>query len=221
MIERYYLENHTRMGWRFAYGPKSSLGSDLSMWFIGANPGGSGPDKSEPSREDGNGYRLEGWSNRHTTNTLQRRVLRFFQMLGDSLNSPWEPLIDQCFISNACPLRTPSEAILNETAPHWRVFCIQLWTFLLKNTCPAVIVCHGNVAYEIIRSAADKAGFVCRYHKQQPTGCGDTSWIECELFLTLKSFQYFEYHIFRDLQFLQLALTKVRQMRSFGVYLRG
>lgn len=176
LIEEYYRSNPTGMGWRFAYGPKSALASGFPLWLIGLNPGGRGPDKAEPSRKDGNGYRLEGWSDSHAPNSLQRNTFRLFQMLGEHLNEPWELLLDRCFTANVCPFRSPSAQELNRLVPGWSSFCQRLWKPIFATYCPHAMVCLGDDSRKQMAELCSAAGFRLAASKKHPTGWGSISW---------------------------------------------
>ncbi len=178
-IEQYYRLHPTGMGWRFSFGPKASLVSGLSMWFIGVQPGGAGPDVGEPSREDGNGYRLEGWSDRDTPNPLQRNVMCLFQMLGECLGKSWERLLDQCFTSNVCPIRAPDSDCLKQILPEWKAFSLDLWSPVLLEYGPSVVVCNGREAHSVLCKSAAKIGLKRNGEMLlHPTGWGNLQWYE-------------------------------------------
>lgn len=203
-IEQFYRLHPTGMGWRFAYGPKSSLISDFPVWLIGINPGGSGPDKAEPSREDGNGYRLERWSDHGTANPLQTNVLRLFQMLGKSLEEPWEQLLDQCFTTNACPFRTSSVVHLKKILPTWQEISNRLWKPLLLRHRPHVIICIGEIPHRVMHDALTANGIHRVSRSQHPTGWGKYMW--------------YEEHYRADEQ--KLALIRVPHLSRFTIFTR-
>jgi hypothetical protein len=176
LIEERYHANPTGMGWRFAYGPKGALTSGFPVWLIGLNPGGRGPDKAEPSREDGNGYRLEGWSDSKGPNSLQRNVFQLFQSLGGHLNEPWEQLLDRCFTANACPFRSPSAQELNRLISGWLSFCNRIWAPILADHCPRAMVCLGDDSRKVMAGLCAAAGFKSVSSTKHPTGWGTISW---------------------------------------------
>jgi len=175
-IEQYYNANSTGMGWRFAYGPRAALLSEPHLWFLGLNPGGSGPDIGEVSREDGNGYRLEGWSERGHFNPLQNRVHGLFKRLGSEMGKDWAQLLDQCFTANACPFRTPSEGELSRTMPNWEEFSARLWSPMLRQYRPSAVICMGNRSFELLSESMALAGLSALPLSKMSTGCGRTSW---------------------------------------------
>jgi hypothetical protein len=112
-IDAVYQRLGYREGWRFLYGPRSTLAPGTKVVFLGLNPGGSGAAAwanrtfIKPEVPEGNAYRVEpGWNTGH-----QDEVKTLFLRLVEAarIAKSWQRFMDEDVLtSNFCPFRSAS-----------------------------------------------------------------------------------------------------------------
>ena len=164
-IQAFYDASPHELGWRFLYGPASTL-SGARIAFIGANPGGSEipADHSVFSSERGSVYRIERWKDRERErpageHRLQKRVLLLFDRLGVDA--------DDVLAGNLVPFRSPSWALLSDR-PKAVEFGTDLWRRVLRRANTELIVCMGNDAFFAVHGTLGQS----RY-SEAPANCGN------------------------------------------------
>ena len=89
-IQEKYIELGYTLGWRLLYSPEAVL-ERARVAFVGLNPGGNQApaDHAEFAMESGSAYAQERWGKPPGQSTLQRQVLRLFEIVGEPLLMSW------------------------------------------------------------------------------------------------------------------------------------
>ena len=168
-IEREYEAGRYGAGWRFLYGPASTLhGADVA--FIGLNPGGSerDPYRAEFSCEAGSAYVRESWAGHPPGEApLQWQVRTLFDGLGEVPAS--------VLAGNLVPFRSRDWDSL-PSSERATAFGLELWRDVLRSAEPSLIVTMGGTSFDLL---ARLYGIAPR---SVPTGWGRVSarWGEAD-----------------------------------------
>ncbi|MDA2930995.1 hypothetical protein MYX84_13800 [Acidobacteria bacterium AH-259-O06] len=167
-------------GWRFLYGPASTLSPDTQIAFVGLNPGGTRERAQanntfiKPFVPEGNAYRIErGWNKRH-----QEEVCLLFKGLAAALGKPnsWQGLMDEgTLTSNFCPFRSANWNALTKKDDAL-AFSRELWAEILGKVTPSVMLCNGKGSLLHFKSLLGELGWKVTETTEIPTGWGDYSY---------------------------------------------
>lgn len=139
------------MGYRFLLSSKNTLYSDVL--FLNLNPGGSQIISDHPlsSCENGPAHLTEIWKEGCAAgmSPLQIQVQRMFAELSKRIPGD-RNLINEALIAYFIPFRSPRIQNLYEKEKSIS-FAIELWSEILANIKPKLIICLGNDVCENIR----------------------------------------------------------------------
>ena len=169
-IEAAYANFGYTLGWEFLYGPASTLACPNGLMLMGINPGGDRY-KVTQTVEAGNDYLIGRWSKDGTI--LQSQVLRFFEVLAASSlgrGATARELLNATLTTNFCPFVSPTWKDLPNRAKAV-AFSNRLWSDLLGQTSPKVIICMGRVPFPYLESILRNLGKL-RGNTELPTGWG-------------------------------------------------
>lgn len=164
LIERAYKSNkNLKFGWRFLYGPKSTLKTNNGMLILGLNPGGS-EFQIIASVESGNAYlrEIEEWPTQ-----LQNQMRLLFEQI-DKNN--WRSFLNKTLTSNFIPFRSPDFQSLPD-----KNYCLNfsenLWGKILQEIILKTIICIGNgkfSSYRLIKDLLSKQDWVVIQEEKIP-----------------------------------------------------
>ncbi len=133
-----------QLGWRFLYGPPSSLLCPNGVMLVGINPGETFSVRA--SVEPGNAYLVEHWS-RDGTN-LQAQVLQLFEVFARYIGRgrSGRELLDETLTTNFCPFRSPTWAQLSRKREAVN-FSRQFWANLVPRINARLIISMGRLPF--------------------------------------------------------------------------
>lgn len=169
-ISKAYADLGYRLGWRFIYGPASTLTCPNGIMLMGTNPGGD-QYSVDPTVEAGNAYLVERWSSDGTN--LQAQVFRFFEVIARSSlgrGTTAREQLNTSLTTNFCPFRSPTWALLPDR-PKAVAFSRQLWSDLLGEITPKLLICMGAPPFPYLESVLRGLGTL-RSDVELSTGWG-------------------------------------------------
>jgi hypothetical protein len=156
-IRRSYCGLGHKLGWRFLYSPAKTFSSKTRIWLIGTNPGGCHFERSKPSVEKGNAYRVEPWDGGRL-NPLQKQVCAFYSIVSKAIpGSDFATLMDETLSANFVPFRSASWAKLRQKRTSIQ-FARSIWAEILAFIRPDVIVTMGSEIMRQIDSLLEASG---------------------------------------------------------------
>lgn len=159
------------LGWEFLYTPAASLGCANGFMLVGINPGGDVFGIAE-SVEDGNAYLIQEWSPDGTR--LQQQVRSFFGVLAERFKgqaADGDAMLSQTLTMNFCPFRSPTWQALPRR-PEAIAFSQCLWTDLLADVTPRVVLCMGALPYRYLQDILQRQAEPIGRERRFPTGWG-------------------------------------------------
>ncbi len=142
-IQEKYIELGYTLGWRLLYSPEAVL-ERARVAFVGLNPGGNHApaDHAEFAMESGSAYAQERWGKPPGQSTLQRQVLRLFEIVG-------EPPAD-VLAGNLVPFRSPSWEMLGSKDQALRLGR-NIWEEILAHTRPQLVIGMGGSTWPVLK----------------------------------------------------------------------
>lgn len=171
LIRDAYSRLDYSLGWEFLYTPAATLQCPNGFMLVGINPGGDAFDIAE-SVEDGNAYLIQKWSPDGAR--LQHQVRSFFRLLSDRFlghATQGDALLSQTLTMNFCPFRSPTWRELPRR-PEAISFSQGLWTGLLSEITPRVVLCLGALPYRYLEDILRRQAETIDGERRFPTGWG-------------------------------------------------
>jgi hypothetical protein len=160
------------LGWEFLYTPAATLRCPNGFMLVGINPGGDAFGIAE-SVEEGNAYLIQEWSPDGTR--LQQQVRSFFGLLSDRFlghATQGDALLGQTLTTNFCPFRSPTWRELPRRTEAIS-FSQVLWTDLLCDITPRVVLCMGALPYRHLQDILRRQAETIEGERLFPTGWGE------------------------------------------------
>ena len=160
------------LGWEFLYTPAATLRCPNGFMLVGINPGGDVFGIAE-SIEEGNAYLIQEWSSDGAR--LQQQVRSFFGLLADRFlanATQGDALLGQTLTTNFCPFRSPTWRQLPRR-PEAVSFSQDLWTGLLSDIAPSVVLCMGALPYRYLHNILRRQANTMEDERRFPTGWGN------------------------------------------------
>lgn len=161
-INAAYRELGHGMGWSFLYTPQSTLNVSQQLLFLGLNPGGKEDQRYDvvPSCESGNEYLHGKWVAEEGKAPLQLQVQQLFKRIALSIggNINHEYMMDTTLAANFVPFRSSNWAKLVNKQRSLE-FSRTLWSEILNQVHPRVIICIAFLAYNGIKAILVSKGF--------------------------------------------------------------
>jgi hypothetical protein len=176
-IETAYSSLGYSLGWRFLYTPASTLSPNCKLMFMGLNPGGGVFEPPMPSVEAGNAYRVEPWGPDGRLSTLQKQICALYDSINQKLDTTisTELLMDETLAANLIPFRSKRwNELANKSAA--LEFSTKLWSSLLQNLAPNVIICLTSRPYDSFKRVLINQRFQYEAEKRRPTGWGKVTY---------------------------------------------
>jgi hypothetical protein len=159
------------LGWEFLYTPAATLRCPNGFILVGINPGGDVFGIAE-SVEEGNAYLIQEWSPDGAR--LQQQVRSFFSLLSDRFlghATQGDALLGQTLTTNFCPFRSPTWRELSRR-PEAISFSQGLWTDLLSDITPRVVLCMGALPCRYLQDILRRQAETIDGERRFPTGWG-------------------------------------------------
>lgn len=165
------------MGYRFLTGPRATLDQSTQVAFITLNPGGGAESawQSGASFEDGSCYVVESWLEQLPgqaklqlqVQALFRELMRYRGIAGDVGGY----LACDVLTAHLVPFRSPSLEALHNKDDSLQ-FAKELWTQVLCNWRPKLIITIDQMAYRMICGIIAALGGKLAGHEHFETGWG-------------------------------------------------
>lgn len=160
------------LGWEFLYTPAATLQCPNGFMLVGINPGGDTFGIAE-SVEEGNAYLIQEWS--PCGARLQQQVRSFFALLSERFRghaTEGDALLSQTLTTNFCPFRSPTWRELPRR-PEAISFSQGLWTGLLSDIAPRVVLCMGALPYRYLQDILGRQAATIDGERRFMTGWGN------------------------------------------------
>jgi len=150
-------------GWRFLYTPANTFTCPNRLMFLGLNPACNSIRDSTTINtaieevKAGNAYLVEPWGK-----NLQIQVTELFKKLalsrvGDRASNDFEKLMNETLTSNFCPFQSHSwDKLPKDVHNEVVAFSTDLWTGIIPEIKPRLILCMGSLQYPYLKGILDK-----------------------------------------------------------------
>ena len=178
-IETEYARLGHTLGWRFLSVSQRVLDAPVRLALGTLNPAGDRipPDHPWASCENGVSYLVERWRDSSIPGEapLQVQVREMFRLLAQSMayEGSYDQLMAESLIAHLIPFRSPRFANLHRKEESLALGR-RLWTRILPQTAPRLIICLGRQAQRELRRLIPGAMRVCHASTRTfPTGWGN------------------------------------------------
>jgi hypothetical protein len=175
-IENQYSQRTSNAGWRFLYCSEKNINQNNGIYFVTLNPGGSEErqDQGKASCEEGNAIITEMWRTMPPgSSPLQKQIQEVFKVIGNKLELKYPEVLENALSGYFIPFRSKDYNSLESKKGAYD-FGISLWTKILLNRKPSVIITIDRLAFKGMKDIAkDALGCSDPIEEEYPTGWGN------------------------------------------------
>lgn len=158
-IENQYSLRNSNAGWRFLYCSEKNINQNNGIYFVTLNPGGSEErqDQGKASCEEGNAIITEMWRTKTPgSSPLQKQIQEIFKVIGDKLGLKYPEVLENALSGYFIPFRSKDYNSLESKEGAYD-FGISLWTKILLNRKPSLIITIDPLAFKGMKEIAENA----------------------------------------------------------------